>query len=104
MIHRWYIKDLTRNKADGLITTASYFCKSREDDMFAAISSGDVNLASKDPSDTDFVQYENLTQDIVLGWITGSLDVNAIQTANSASVAAKIAEYNAETEANGLPW
>ena len=55
-------------------------------------------------SDTDFIQYENLTQDIVLGWITGSLDVNAIQTANSASVAVKIAEYNAETEANGLPW
>lgn len=104
MIHRWYINDLTRNTADGLITTASYHCKSREDDMFAVISSGEVNLTSKDPSDADFVQYENLTQDVVLGWVTGSLDINAIQTANSASVAVKIAEYNARTEANGLPW
>ena len=104
MIHRWYIDNLKRNLSDGLITTASYHCKSREDDMFAAISSGDVNLTSKDPSDTDFIQYENLTQDIVLGWVTGSLDIDAIQTANSASVAVKIAEYNARTEANGLPW
>jgi hypothetical protein len=104
MIHRWYINDLKRNIADGLITTASYHCKSREDDMFAVISSGEVNLSSKDPSDADFVQYENLTQDVVLGWVTGSLDINAIQTANSASVASKIAEYNARTEAKGLPW
>ena len=104
MIHRWYIKDLKRNIADGLITTASYHCKSRVDDMFATINAGEVHLASKDPSDSDFIQYSDLTQDIVLGWITGSLDVNAIQTANSASVAAKIADYNARTEDNGLPW
>lgn len=104
MIHRWYINDLTRNTADGLITTASYHCKSREDDMFAEITSGEVNLPPKETSDADFVQYENLTQDTVLGWITGSLDTNAIQTANSASVAVKIAEYNARTEAKGLPW
>jgi|TARA_R100000030_G_scaffold42311_2_gene31775 hypothetical protein len=104
MIHRWYIDNLKRNLSDGLITTASYHCKSREDDMFASITHGDFNLPSKNSSDADFVQYENLTPNIVLGWITGSLDVNAIETANSASVAAKIAAHNAKTEDTGVPW
>jgi len=104
MIHSWYINDMKRNLADGLITTASYHCRSTEDNKFPEIFSGEANLASKDPSDADFVEYQNLSEGVVLGWITGSLDVNAIETANSASVALKVAEHNARTEASGLPW
>jgi hypothetical protein len=104
MIHTWNIDDLKRNVANGLITTASYHCKSKEGDMFAQITSGEINLDSKNTEDSDFVQYTDLTQNIVLSWVTGSLDVNAIETANSASIATKITNYNSRTQETGLPW
>jgi len=104
MQHKWRIIDLTRNLNDGLITTASYQCKSRVDGRFAVIKKDDFHLGSKSPDDSDFIEYNNLTEDTVLSWVTGSIDVNTIQTNNSASLALLIAEHNSKTEDTGLPW
>ncbi len=104
MQHKWRIIDLTRNLNDGLITTASYQCKSRVDGRFAVIEKNDFHLGSKSPDDPDFIEYNNLTEDTILSWVTGSIDVNTIQTNNSASLALLIAEHDSRTEDTGLPW
>jgi len=104
MQHKWRIIDLTRNLNDGLITTASYQCKSRVDGRFAVIEKNDFHLDSKSPDDPDFIEYNNLTEDTILSWVTGSIDVNTIQTNNSASLALLIAEHDSRTEDTGLPW
>ena len=104
MQHKWRIIDITRNLNDGLITTASYQCKSRVDERFAVIKKDDFYLGSKSSDDSDFIEYNDLTEDTVLSWVTGSIDVNTIQTNNSASLALLIAEYASRTEGTGLPW
>ena len=69
---------------------------------------GQVTLTTGSVSDPSFITYENLTENIVLGWITGSIDVTDIQTQNSASIAQRIQtflELEAEkTQSEGLPW
>jgi hypothetical protein len=40
----------------------------------------------------------------VLGWITGSLDTEAIYAKHSASIAERIDYLNSTTTAKGLPW
>ena len=103
MTHTWEIHNLERQLSDGLILTASWYCKTDYLDEFAR-TIGNVNLPYKDPSDADFVSYENLTADIVLGWITGSIDTASIYSNHSSSIAETIAYNNSITTADGIPW
>jgi hypothetical protein len=102
MNHTWKIYDLKRIIADGVVTKVTYACESelsgsttRKIGELAVIGSAD---------DADFIAYEDLTQDIVLGWVTSSIDTSSLETANSASIAASIVARAAITERNGTPW
>tara|TARA_R110001632_G_scaffold31393_4_gene81855 strand:+ start:574 stop:900 length:327 start_codon:yes stop_codon:yes gene_type:complete len=103
----WEIHDLKREISSGLITTASFSCNTEYSSSVGYVSSrsvGETSLIAKSPSDVDFVEYSNLTQPIILGWITGSIGKSGIETANSASIAS-IVEYRlAKTEETGTPW
>jgi hypothetical protein len=55
---------------------------------------------SPDPNASDFVPFEELTEDTVLGWIKGELDTDSIE----ATLASKLEEANAPKTASGLPW
>lgn len=103
MEHTWEIHNLKRNLSDGLVTTASYWCKT-EFSGENARSVGEYYLPAKDSSDPDFVSYDSLTQDIVLGWITGSLDTEAMYSKHSASIAERLYQKANTTSANGTPW
>ena len=104
MEHTWEIQNLIRTLNDGVITSATYYCKTSLLGE-SARTVGEYHLATKDPSEPDFISYENLTQDIVLGWITGSLDTEAIYAKHSASIAERIDYLNSTTTtAKGLPW
>ena len=103
----WKIHDLKREISSGLITSASYSCRTEYSSSNGYVSSrtvGDYYLAAKSPSDADFVEYSNLTEPLVLGWITGSIGKTEIETANSASIAANVAYKLTITEEAGTPW
>tara|TARA_R110002074_G_scaffold387312_2_gene569410 strand:- start:402 stop:716 length:315 start_codon:yes stop_codon:yes gene_type:complete len=102
MNHTWKIYDLKRVIADGVVTDVTYACESqlsgsstRKIGELAVVGSAD---------DAGFVVYEDLTQDIVLGWVTGSIDTTLIETENSASIAQQITARAAITKVNGKPW
>ena len=102
MNHTWKIYDLKRTTADGVVTNVTYACESelsgsttRKIGQLTVVGSAD---------DADFVAYEDLTQEIVLGWVTSSIDTSSLETANSASIAASIVARAAITERNGTPW
>ena len=102
MNHTWKIYDLKRVIADGVVTDVTYACESqlsgsstRKIGELAVVGSAD---------DAGFVVYEDLTQDIVLGWVTGSIDTTSIETENSASISQQITVRAAITKANGKPW
>ena len=46
----------------------------------------------------------NLTSNIVVGWVTASIDYLAVESSNSSSIAERIVEKNANPQGNGLPW
>lgn len=103
MTHTWEIHNLERQLSDGLILTASWYCKTElEGESQRTI--GSVNLPYKNPSDVDFISYENLTQDIVLGWVTGSINTSTLYSDHSSSIADKINAINALTTGEGTPW
>lgn len=104
MNHTWKIYDLKRTINDGVVNKITYGCES-EYSGSSVRKIGDLQVTG-DTSDEGFIAYEDLTQDDVLGWVTGSSDVDtiAIETANSASIASNIIARAAITESNGTPW
>jgi hypothetical protein len=103
MEHNWKIYDLKRVIANGMVTQATYACESKEDTASTRYIE-DIELVTGSISDPDFVTFNNLTQDEVLGWITGSIDTASIETENSASIARALVQKSKITKRNGTPW
>ena len=103
MTHTWKIHSLESNKSNGLILSASWFCRTHLEER-STRSLGEAALTYKNPSDSDFISYENVTPDLVLGWITGSIDTTALYSKHSQSIADTINYENSITTINGTPW
>ena len=102
MNHIWKIYDLKRTIADGVVTKVTYACES-ELSGSSTRKIGELTVVGS-TDDANFVSYEDLTQEIVLGWVTSSVDTASIETLCSASIATQIMVSNAITESNGTPW
>jgi hypothetical protein len=78
-----------------------------------AVKVGDIKIPAveaveaKDPwSSADFIEYDKLTEDVVIGWVKAGLGENDVK-AKEDNIAAQIdAKENppAATKGNGLPW
>jgi len=84
----------------------------KDDKMLENISAkvGDVKVAkveAKNPwSSVDFVEYDKLTEDTVIGWVKAGLGEDGVK-AKEDNIAAQIdAQENppAVTKGNGVPW
>jgi len=99
----WKIINLKRNLSDGLVTTASFYCQTTYLEENAR-TVGEINLTPKNINDPDFISYDNLTENLVLGWVTGSLNTEEIYTQHSSSIAEAIVAKNQITVGEGTPW
>jgi len=113
MTHTWYIKNLKRTSSDGMVTEIDYECKTLYDlegQRFPVSANyyGQITLTTGSVSDPNFIAYENLTENVVFGWITGSIDTGSIKLENSGSIASRINKYleleAQKTQTEGLPW
>ena len=102
MTHTWKIYNLKRTIADGLVTTITYGCESEHENV-SSRKIGDLTITGS-PEEPNFIPYEELTSEIVLGWVTSSIDTDAVETTNSASIAQNVEALAAITEVNGTPW
>tara|TARA_B100001093_G_scaffold277331_2_gene265043 strand:+ start:536 stop:850 length:315 start_codon:yes stop_codon:yes gene_type:complete len=102
MKHIWKIYNLERIKADGFVTDVTYACESSDNNISTRLI-GDLTLSGS-TEEPGFVPYENLTESEVLGWVNASIDEAAVETANSASIAAMAIARAAITSSNGIPW
>lgn len=84
MEYIWNIGNLTRNSTDGLVYDVEYSYETYMSGS-SARKWGIVTVTGS-ASDPNFTQFDDLTQDIVLGWITGSFDIPTLQTELSSSV------------------
>jgi hypothetical protein len=94
----WTIPTLERHTADGFVYTAHWRCTATDGD-FSASSYGTAGF-SQDPEAESFVPYEDLTEEMVLGWLFNSIDKDATE----AALAAKIEADKNPTTASGTPW
>lgn len=53
-----------------------------------------------DPTAEDFIPFENLTEEIVLGWVKNAMDTEALE----AGLASQIEAQKAPATVTGLPW
>ena len=103
MEHIWKIYNLERIISDGMVTKVVYACES-EGDGFGDRYINTTNLTTGSSSDANFITYENLTEDTVLGWITGSINQSDIELNLSSSIASRVIANAAITSSMGTPW
>lgn len=102
MEHIWKIYNLERITTTGFVIDVTYACESSYNGTFTR-SIGDLLLSGSD-SEPGFIPYEDLTESEVLGWVNAGVDEAAIETSNSASIAAMIVAEAAVTSSDGIPW
>ena len=102
MTHSWKIYDLKRTIAEDVVTEVIYALQTEFSGSNArSISTTSVTGSIDDPN---FIPFNDLTEEVVLSWVTGSIDVQSLETSNSASIAERIARKAARTTTKGIPW
>ena len=94
----WTISTLERELSDGGVIVAHWRATAVDGD-FSASSYGTCGF-TPDPSASDFIAYDSLTEADVIGWVQAELDQDAIE----ASLAAQIEADKNPTQAAGVPW
>jgi len=94
----WTIANLERNLADGGVTVA-HWRVTKVDGDHSASAYGTANL-TPDASASDFVAYDSLTEEVVMGWVHADVDKDATE----ATLTANIATQKNPVSADGMPW
>ena len=106
--YTWKVANLERNVADGKVYTVHYTVNALSDQVdpnsesggfFSAGAYGSVGL------DGDLsVAFEDLTEEVVVGWVKEMLGGDEKVAEIQAALDAQIAEKVAPTKAAGVPW
>ena len=90
------------NNAEKGVVVAHWRCDAEEtvgEDTYTASSYGTCGF-TPDPASPDYVPYESLTEEIVLGWVYAAVDKDAVE----AGLTAQIEDQKAPKTEAGLPW
>ena len=93
----WSISQMQRKADDGFVVHVWY----RVDDVDGSYSSVATGECDYTQTEDNFIPYEDLTQDVVVGWVKESLgagNVTSLEEGLDARIAAE------KTVANGVPW
>ena len=94
----WTIATLERELADGGVTVAHWRVTEVDGD-FSASSYGTVGF-TPDPTASDYIAYDSLTEADVLGWVWESVGQDTVE----AALTAKIEANKNPTSGSGVPW
>ena len=99
MTTTWVINQLERTLDDNGVIVAHWRATATDGD-FSASSYGTAGF-TPDPSSSDWVAYDDITEDLALGWcFADGVDKDAIE----ASLQANIDLQKNPTQASGVPW
>jgi hypothetical protein len=93
------ITDMQRDAKTGMVKTISWFAFVK-DESLQADDSGVVDVPFKDPSDPDFVSFEDITPQLAGQWVAGVIDLQALQT----KLTNQLSELKAPSVVTGTPW
>ena len=95
----WTIGTLERELSDNGVVVAHWRATAVDGD-FSASSYGTCGF-TPDPSSSDWVAYDSITEELALSWCwSDGVDKDAIE----ASLAANIELQKNPTQASGVPW
>jgi len=94
----WIIAQLERNSADNGVIVAHWTVNKIEGDNIAS-SYGTVGF-TPDPDAEGFVDFDSLTEEMVLEWVQDSINVEAIE----AGLDLQLAEMASPSVIAGMPW
>lgn len=99
----WTISTMEHNTADGGVIVAHWRVNDSEtvgDETYSASAYSTCSF-TPDASSPDYVPYDDLTEEMVLGWcFDGDVDKDAVE----ASLTAQIEEQKNPTTEDGVPW
>ena len=101
----WTIVTLERNTDDGVVVahwraSDSEVVGSGDDAITHSGSSYGTCRFTPDPSAEDYIAYDSLTENAVIGWVKAEVNAGEIE----AGIAAQIADSKAPAITAGVPW
>jgi len=95
MEFNWDVVQMDRKASDGFVTTVHYTVSAVDGD-FTASTYGTVGYTEEG----SFTPYNQLTKDIVVGWVQTSLGKDTVEAALTAQIDAQ----KNPVQESGLPW
>ena len=97
----WAVQNMTRVIDDGFVINVAWACQASAEGCGGAFHGGTTTYENN-PDEPGFIPYENLTEEIVLGWVYAGLgDQKAVI---EATLTAKVEAQLNPVTANGVPW
>ena len=96
--YTWTIETVKRTIATGGIDTIHWRCNAVDGDY--SVGSYGTVACTPDPSASDFIAYDKVTEANCIAWAQAVVGKDDIE----AALAAKIAVLKAPTQATGVPW
>ena len=94
--YTWQVVQMDRQVADGFVTTVHYNV-SAVDGEFTSSTYGTVGFTQEE---MEYVPFEQLTQEQVIGWVQDSLGQATVEEA----LATQIEAQKNPVQESGLPW
>ena len=95
----WLVTNMTRETDTGLVYNVQYQVKAELNGQYAVIHKV-ARLDGGNPSDPNFIPYDDLTQSDVVGW----LQANGNQAACEAELTRMLGRETSTSNSDGLPW
>ncbi len=86
------------NDTDKGVIKANWICIASDEDI--SFNEGGVSVFTPDPSSPDYIAYEDITEEMALGWVWNVVDKSSIET----ELQNKIDEAKNPTTQKGKPW
>ena len=99
----WAINTLERHTADGIVYSVHYTVNAT-DGTYSEGAYGSIGLEAPPEEGYDVVAYDDLTEEVVLGWTKTALGGDEKVQAVESALQARIDEKRTPTKANGVPW
>ena len=99
----WEINTLERDVADGYVTKIIYRVKGIDGSEEKHRETGEVRFVKPSSLPSDFIAYEKLTSDIVIGWLKAKLGTDEVARIEK-FIDDKITLINTPVTVVGKPW
>lgn len=97
----WAVNNMTRVLNDGFVIVVDWSCTASATGVSGAFYGGQSTYANN-PDEPGFIPYDQLTQEVVLGWVYESLGDQKAEI--EATLTSKVQKQLNPTTAQGVPW